>query len=55
MDIGVFCYIVVAYTICFFISRSWIILVVTGAHYEEATIPGEDQPYDLIGQWCSEF
>jgi len=32
-----------------------ILVVVTGAHYEEAAITEEDQPYDLIGQWCSEF
>jgi len=25
-------------------------VVVTGAHYEEAAIPEQDQPYDLIGQ-----
>jgi len=26
------------------------VFVVTGAHYEEAAIPEQDQPYDLIGQ-----
>jgi hypothetical protein len=26
--------------------------VVTGAHHEETVITEEDQPYDLIGQWC---